>query len=115
MSYVYVLRRGDLCKVGRSVNPWKRAADIASQAGLTDIDLVATFDVDDGAASIERMAHSALAFARQRGEWFLVTAEYACEVIEYIAPGARKGGPMYPPSKEQLAAHNRLYLQALAD
>lgn len=115
MSYVYVLRRGDLCKIGRSVNPWKRAEDIASQAGLTDIELVATFDVDDDAASVERMAHSALAFARQRGEWFLVTAEYACEVIDYIVPGAKKGGPLYPPSKELMATHNAMLLQALAD
>lgn len=114
MSYVYVLRRGDQCKIGRAIDPWKRAAGIASQAGLNDIELMATFCVDDSAPSIERLAHSALAFARQRGEWFKVTAEYACKVIEEIAPGALKGGPMYL-DKTKLKTVNDLYRQALSE
>lgn len=114
MSYVYVLRRGDLCKIGRAIDPWKRAAGIASQAGLSDIELVATFEVDDSAHSVERLAHSAMAFARRRGEWFKVTAEYACEVIEYIAPGAAKGGPIYL-DMARLRELNDRYRQALAE
>jgi hypothetical protein len=82
---VYVIQAGDdgPCKVGRSANPEKRIKEL--QTGSADrLVLVAFFicPIWLVAKTLEASVHVALAPFRLVGEWFRVTPEDACQMIE---------------------------------
>jgi hypothetical protein len=82
--FVYVLVRGDRCKVGRSRAAPRRASAIANQAGLDDIGLHCAYPVAPAlAAEIENEAHKRLGTKRIRGEWFGVSPQEAIVAIEW--------------------------------
>ncbi len=70
--YVYVIDGGDRCKVGMSIKPKSRVADVCRMAGLPRTTRYWASDaVPNGhGMKVERMAHQTLAEFRLNGEWF---------------------------------------------
>lgn len=81
-DHVYVIEFGSgLVKVGRSIHPNRRAANIASGSGRKQMRLWISPAVH-GARPWEARAHAALGDFRQIGEWFKCSFEDAVSAAE---------------------------------
>lgn len=70
-SFLYLLERTGLVKIGKSDNPRARAAALSHACGET-VSVVAAIGYATGAAALraESIAHERFAAHRRRGEWF---------------------------------------------
>ncbi len=81
-AYIYVLVKGDRCKIGRSRMPRRRANAIGTAAGF-DLKIHIAFPVAAFLASeVEKFAHATLNRQRIKGEWFCVDGDQAVSAVE---------------------------------
>lgn len=78
-AQLYVMRRGDLVKLGVSCNPERRRREIGS-----DVELLFVSRPVDDADRVERLAHRVLVLhaSHERGEWFRASLSDAKRAIK---------------------------------
>ena len=80
-DHVYVIEFGlNLVKIGRSINPERRAANLATGSGRKKTRLWVSTPVH-GAGPWEARAHAALGNCRQIGEWFECSFDEAVKAV----------------------------------
>lgn len=98
--FVYVIKAGARCKIGKARDPEKRLRELQTGNPLK-LGIVATIKCksDAHALSIEKIAHQAFKADAEVGEWFLysgaiqrfvATANSAAEQMERAAQGNRR-------------------------
>lgn len=82
--YVYVVDGGDRCKVGMSIKPQSRVADVCRMAGLPKTTRYwVSDDIPNGhGVRVERMAHQTLAEFRLNGEWFNCSFDKSIDAVK---------------------------------
>ena len=81
-SQVYFIRCGEAVKIGISVKPYERIANLSS-ANHQKMELLATMD---GSRKEEKAMHAKFAAYRIKGEWF----RYSAEIDKFIKTIVRK-------------------------
>jgi hypothetical protein len=86
-GYVYVMSYpgSDKVKIGHSLNPTTRAADIGGTLAPETPVVEAYFWCSERREAVERMAHQIEAANRGNGEWFSISIGRAVEVIKSAA------------------------------
>ncbi len=98
--YVYVIKAGDRCKVGKARNPSQRLSELQTGCPIK-LELVASIQCrsDAHALHVEKLAHRVLRIDRRRGEWFayssqmqrfVATANQAIELRERVTANHRR-------------------------
>jgi hypothetical protein len=77
-DYLYVIRCGNLYKIGRSLSPGTRIQQMQLPSKPETVRLY----IDMRAAKLERFLHARFADVRERGEWFRLTPEHIEQIDE---------------------------------
>ena len=88
-GYIYVLRGGELYKIGRSANPKARIKSLStvSPVALEVICLSQTHDM----VGVEIQLHERFADKRQQGEWFALTDDDVHSIRIMLEPSTVGG------------------------
>lgn len=86
-GYVYIMSypNSQKYKIGHSLNPTTRAADIGGTLAPETPSLEAYFWCSERREDVERQAHNILKKFRSNGEWFSVALDDAIKAIELAA------------------------------
>ena len=86
-GFVYIMSYpgSDKLKIGHSLNPTTRAADIGGTLAPETPVLEAYYWCSERREDVERKAHEIEGENRHNGEWFTISAESAMGVIERAA------------------------------
>lgn len=86
-GFVYIMSYpgSDKLKIGHSLNPTTRAADIGGTLAPETPVLEAYYWCSERREDVERKAHEIGGENRHNGEWFTISAENAMSVIEKAA------------------------------
>lgn len=72
MSFVYIIKHGEYCKIGVSSNPNKRVKKIASVVMPHEFELL-HMEKSNKPYALESLLHQKLEDKRINGEWFILT------------------------------------------
>lgn len=86
-GFVYIMSYpgSDKLKIGHSLNPTTRAVDIGGTLAPETPILEAYYWCSERREDVERKAHEIEGEYRHNGEWFMISAENAMDVIEKAA------------------------------